>query len=323
MCVKIKIYYSGKKEIARMKNEQYFLGIDGGGTKTAFRLVDAHGRIVQETLKGAGNPNDIGMENAEALLREGITETVGAIPFEKITLFAGISGGGLTGDHAERLRRFFGKFGFFAFDNGSDMENLVGLSPYDRAVLVIMGTGFIVYALNGEERKRISGWGHLFDEGGSGYAIGRDAIAAVLSAWDGSGDSTALTALMTEKLGGTAEAHLTEFYTGGKTHIASFADLVFIAAEKGDTVAETILRKNAAFAADKISAALCSFGTQEEIPVLFAGGISEKYEVLFPLIAENLSDGNFRLLKIREKPIEGAVRRAEKIYERKLRGEKL
>ena len=302
-----------------MENGHYFLGIDGGGTKTVFRLADAQGRIVKETLKGAGNPNDIGLERAELLLREGIAETVGGIPFERITMFAGISGGGLTGDHAERLHRFFGEWGFFAFENGSDMENLVGLSPYRRAILVIMGTGFIVYALDGEERKRISGWGHLFDEGGSGYAIGRDAIASVLSDADGSGEPTVLTAMMTERLGKTAQAHLTEFYAGGKPYIASFSDLVFTAAEKGDAVAEAILRKNAAFAAEKIGTALRLLGGDAEIPVLFAGGISERHESLFPLIANALPEGRFRLMKIREKPIEGAVRRAEKIYERKIR----
>ena len=52
----------------------YFLGIDGGGTKTLFKMVDENGAVIREIRKGAVNPNDIGMENAIALLRSGISE---------------------------------------------------------------------------------------------------------------------------------------------------------------------------------------------------------------------------------------------------------
>ena len=74
----------------------YFLGIDGGGTKTVFRLTDKNGNIYKELYKESSNPNDIGMKNAIHLLREGITEVCEQIPYEAITLFAGISGGGMT-----------------------------------------------------------------------------------------------------------------------------------------------------------------------------------------------------------------------------------
>ena len=39
----------------------YFLGIDGGGTKTAFKLTDENGTVLQAIQKGSCNPNDIGM----------------------------------------------------------------------------------------------------------------------------------------------------------------------------------------------------------------------------------------------------------------------
>ena len=300
-----------------MKKTDYFLGIDGGGTKTVFRLTDANAQTIRQTAKGASNPNDIGFENAIALLKEGITETVGDIPYASVTMFAGISGGGLTGDYAQKLRHFFDEFGFFAFDNGSDIENIVALSEYAYAVLVIMGTGFIVYALGDDERKRIAGWGQLFDDGGCGYTIGRDAITAVLCASDGSGEPTILTALLTERIGETAEAHLSEFYRGGKQYIASFAELVFKGAEKNDAVSLGILRKNMVFAAEKIKTGIRLLSKEEAIPVLFAGGISNWYELLFPMIEGCLADVKYRLIKIDCEPIEGALKRAQAIYKEK------
>ena len=298
----------------------YLLGIDGGGTKTVFRLTDTSGKTVSTVYKGASNPNDIGMGNAIAVLRDGIAEACGEIPKGQITAFAGIAGGGMSGNNADILRRFFEEFAFFAFENGSDIENLLALSSEEKRVLVIMGTGFIVYAVNVEERKRISGWGQLFDEGGSGYTLGRDAIAAVLSAGDGSGKETLMTALLEAKTGESAEAHLTEFYRGGKRYIAEFAPLVFRAAEQNDPIALAILEKNTRFAAEKINAALAflSPSDSDEIPVLFAGGISKNSEILFPMIEKHLTHARFRLILLKDEPITGAINRAKQIKQRRV-----
>lgn len=301
---------------------KFFLGIDGGGTKTSFKLVDENGVVVNKIIKGSSNPNDIGMENTFALLKDGIGDVCKGIPYSGITLFAGLSGGGMTSDNARQLNRFFNKFGFYAFDNGSDIENLVSLSDYEKSILVIMGTGFIVYALNGTKRKRISGWGQLFDEGGSGYTLGRDAITAVLCAGDGSGQQTALTSLLEQKLGETAEKHLAKFYQGGKRYIAEFSEIVFTAAQHGDKVSIEILEKNMSFVADKINTAmkvLTDGSNTQSIPVLFSGGISKKDDVLFPLIEKHMAGVNARLISIKNDPVDGALRRAKDIFEAKMK----
>jgi N-acetylglucosamine kinase-like BadF-type ATPase len=296
----------------------YYLGVDGGGTKTLFRLVDKNGHTIRDVLKGTSNPNDIGMENTLSVLRDGITESCVGIPYSSITMFAGIAGGGMSGNNTEILNRFFREFSFFAFANGSDIENLFALSDDEQRVLVIMGTGFIVYAINGAEKKRISGWGQLFDEGGSGYTLGKDAITAVLSAGDGSGKQTLLTSFMEEKIGETAEAHLTKFYQGGKRYIAEFSSIVFRAAEAGDAVALTILEKNMRFAAEKINAALAFLNKRQntaDIPVMLAGGISKQSEKLFPLIEKHMTYDNYHLIPLTVEPVEGAIRRAKQIFE--------
>ena len=297
----------------------YFLGIDGGGTKTVFRLVDENGSIVSETYKGASNPNDIGIENTITLLKDGITEVCRGIPFQHITMFAGLSGGGLTGDNAQILKNFFSKFGFLTFDNGSDIENLVAVADYEKCILVIMGTGFITYAVNGNERKRISGWGQFFDDGGSGYNLGRDLITAVLCEEDGTGRKTLLTPLLTERLGESASDHLAVFYREGKKYIASFADLVFRAAEMNDETAKEILRKNMSFAAHRINTAISFLkenGADKKIPVLFSGGIISSYPCIFTEIQKYLTDDSAELILLKNEQVDGAVKRAKKLFEK-------
>src|SRR5205085_1278058 len=62
-------------------------------------------------------------------------------------------------------------------------------------IVIIAGTGSIVYGRNQRgEAARAGGWGHLIGDEGSGYWIGREALAAVMRAEDGRGPSTRMTA---------------------------------------------------------------------------------------------------------------------------------
>lgn len=291
----------------------YFLGIDGGGTKTAFKLIDKNGMLLNKVTKGPTNPYDIGIESAIAVLKDGIHEVCKGVPYSKITVFAGLAGFGIVGDNTKVLTRFLSKFGFLAFASGSDIENIAALSDYKKCVLVIMGTGFNVYAINGSHKKGFAGWGQLFDEGGSGYTLGKDAITAALCAEDGSGAPTLLTELFTKRLGETAGAHLTKFYQGGKRYIAEFADLVFKAADQQDPIAKDILKKNTLFVAKKVSVALKHLADQD-IPVIFAGGISKRHKVLFPMIQKHIT-APCKLIYLEQEPVDGAILRAKKIYE--------
>ena len=291
----------------------YFLGIDGGGTKTVFKLIDKNGISVNQITKGPTNPYDIGTESALSVLKDGITEVCKGIPYSKVTLFAGLAGFNPVRDNTKILRHFLDKFGFFAFDSGSDIENIAALSNHRKCVLVIMGTGFNVYAINGSEKRRFAGWGQLFDEGGCGYTLGKDAIVAALCAEDGSARPTLLTALFTKRLGETAGAHLTKFYQGGKRYIAEFAGLVFQAAAADDDVAKSILEKNAAFVAEKLNAALKHLAEQD-IPVIFAGGISRQHKILFPMIEKHLT-ARCQLIYLERNPVEGAILKAKKIFD--------
>lgn len=297
---------------------RYFLGIDGGGTKTVFTLVDQNETMKKRIVKGSSNPNDIGMEMVKAVLAEGIQEVAADIPYNQINMFAGISGGGMTGKNKTVLQEFFEHFGFETFENGSDIENLLGLIEDKKAILVIMGTGFVVYAINGECCQRISGWGQFFDEGGSGYTIGRDGIIAALNEVDGSGTSTLLSSLLQNKLGENAALHLAEFYQKGKHYIADCAGTVFEAVRQGDYAAKIILEKNMDFAAKKIDTALQKFpkDEQKEIRIFFAGGICNEWEIVSSMIASKLRIPHGNLKRIEWEPVEGALKKAKRLRKR-------
>ena len=269
---------------------QYYLGIDGGATKTEFLLTDAAGNVLCRHFEGSCNPVDIGMEAAQRVLDTGIRTVCKGVPMRKISVFAGISGG-ISGNNKEIFHDFFTKFPFTRFDNGSDAQLIVaaGLGQSD-GIAVIMGTGSVAFVQKDRVMHRIGGLGYLFDNGGNGYCIGRDVIRVALTAEDGSGEETVLHKLVTEKIGKTSSmAALSDFYALGKRGIASFAPLAFAAADMGDRVAKKILRRNMNEIAALLAAGRKKLGSVQAKAV-FVGGLTNRWDMLLPEILDQLPE---------------------------------
>ena len=286
----------------------FYLGIDGGGTKTAFALADETGRIIK-TLRFEGcNPFDVGMKRSQEILENGVKEICTGISFRNVSLFAGISGGSTSGNRTI-YQSFFEKFGFARAQCGSDIENAIGCGLRDQdGIAVILGTGSNVSIVQGGKRSHIGGYGNLFDESCSGYDLGRAAIVAALRAQDGSGPDTKLVKLLRDACGCSAEEKLADFYAGGKTYIASFAHLIFDACAAGDAVAETILREKVHLLAGLIRPAVKRFDPARPVPVAIVGGITHFAKEIEPLLKRELRDcTNMRLQFCKTEPVEGAL----------------
>ncbi len=287
----------------------YYLGIDGGGTKTVFALADETATILRQVTLGPTNPVDVGMEAALSTLGKGIAQVLGDIASREISVFAGIAGG-ITGDHRERIRTYLDTYGFARVDNGSDAQNILsaGLAKTD-GICTIMGTGSVTFVQCQEERFRLGGYGYLLDEGGNGYTLGRDAILTCLKAEEGSGEVTVLRDLLLQHLQApTVLEALSTFYLGGKQQIASYAPLVFRAYDMGDTVAEHILRQNMKCVAQSLCAAKAKLSTTAPIRTVLAGGLTARGDVLLPLIKEYLEDESaYDITILQQPPVFGAL----------------
>lgn len=285
-----------------------YLAVDGGGTKTAFLLADGAGNVMQTLTLGPSNPNDVGMEQAQSVLRSGIRSLCGGACRE-LTVYAGIAGC-RTGKNREAMQQFLSEFGFRQYECGSDIDNVTALDDKPQEIFVILGTGIAAFARRDDKLYRTAGWGQLFDGGGSGYDLGCDAIRAALRASDGTGAPTMLTELFRRELGEDAPAHLGKFYAGGKRYIAGFARLVFEACEAGDAVAEEILRRNVRCIAEILRAAAAHL-TQRPAPVLFAGGLAGAQEkTIFPLLERKLGTEAFEWIQSAQPPVYGALKLA-------------
>ncbi len=291
---------------------KYYLGIDGGGTKTEFVLTDEQGTVLARTVLAGSNPNDIGIAETLRILGEGIDIVCGDRPRRSISVFAGLSGG-ITGDAEIKIAEFLRRLRFGAASNESDARNAIAVGLKDTdGVAVILGTGSIAFAQCGGVRYRVGGYGNLFGDAGSGYSFGHDAILAALWHEEGSGTPTILTEMIQARCDKkTVLDSLSDFYIGGKKKIASFAPLVFEAQRRGDAVAEAIIQKNVADVADLIVRTARYLPEDMPTTVALCGGISVgDGSTLLPLIQDALSGQSRRKFRVRictTAPVWGAL----------------
>lgn len=283
---------------------RYCIGIDGGGTKTEGVLTDFTGHVLARRVTGASNPNDITLPVAVetiAALAEALLADEGISPAEwgNVSLFGGIAGGINYRDGLEAgLRARLPAIGVVGIR--SDIHILLsGELPTGNGACMICGTGSSCFLRRGQEIIRIGGWGYLLDSGGSGYDMGREALEAVLRAYDGRGEATLLTTLITAHLGGPVHTKITDIYREGKPYIAACAPLVFEAAAEGDAVADRILKRNARALAEYVETAWrwllngtekSKSGIPTRLPVVMGGSISLHRADVWPSLVASLVD---------------------------------
>ncbi len=264
--------------------DRVMIGIDGGGTKTEFCLFTEQGEILGQCVLGASNPNAEGMEQTLAVLKQGI-DTLTRGGDEVAAIFAGVSG---CGPEANRrtVRGFLQKsYPDARIEVQGDGLNVVYSTPYfERCIVVIAGTGSVVFAKEPQGLFRLGGWGYLFDRSYSGFELGREAVAAALAEEDGVGVPTGITPLLQERLGGRVSDSIAGLYRKKNDMVASFAPLVFEAYDAGDCVAAAILEKSLRALRQFIKKAAERYDCGSR--VVLAGGLTARQDVLTRFLRE-------------------------------------
>ena len=255
---------------------KYILGVDGGGTKTLALLGDVDGNVISRGMSGPSNYNAVGFEIACSALESAMNAARSDYPGEISALCLGLSGAGRKED-IERFRDWaVQKSPETRVQVVSDADILLMAGATSGpALALICGTGSIVYGRMAKgELIRAGGWGYLFGDEGSGYAIGIAALRAVMQAYDGRGPKTLLSGLVLERYALHTPPELVRtFYRAesAPSAIASLASLVEQAVEQGDAVATLILKDAAEELARTVAAIYPRLGS-DAVPLIITGG---------------------------------------------------
>src|SRR5947209_12840064 len=176
----------------------YYLGVDGGASKTAALVTDDTGRALGDGLARPSNHLRVGIETAARNIERAVNKALVAADVasrEIVWAYCGIAGADHPAHRQEvvdSLSIFFPR-GNFTVDNDARIA-LTGAIGFGAGIVIIAGTGSVAFGRNdaGEE-LRAGGWGPTIGDEGSGFAIARAGLSAVLRAYDGRGGKTVMT----------------------------------------------------------------------------------------------------------------------------------
>ncbi|UHA73970.1 N-acetylglucosamine kinase [Paenibacillus sp. 481] len=290
------------------------IGVDGGGTKTVGVLCALSGEVLAYCAAGPSNMNgpdrNHAMEQVGAVVRR-LLQYAERSAVQVQGVFAGIAGIE-QGDNRDELYRYLGELDdlrrlielrelselreriparpiFIVIDN--DAVTALYAGTYGQhGIVQIAGTGSVTYGIDESgARARVGGWGYLLGDEGSGYALGREALAAIFAALDGIGPPTALTDMC---LRAGDWLHVREIIPfiydhAARLRIASFAPCVLEAAERHDEVALGIVRHAGEQMGRSIVGLRRKLFPQQpvlSIPVVLAGGLFNCAHLFVPHI---------------------------------------
>jgi glucosamine kinase len=165
----------------------YYLGIDGGGTKTTC-VVGEESQLLATATAGPSNIVRVGEAQARESLQQSVRQAcaaAGITPAQVARTCVG-GAGAARPELAAIVRRILAEILTTPIDVVGDiqtsLEAAFGPGP---GVIVIAGTGSIAYGRDRRGRTvRAGGWGFAIGDEGSAHWIGRTAVAAVLRAAD-------------------------------------------------------------------------------------------------------------------------------------------
>jgi N-acetylglucosamine kinase len=230
---------------------KYYIGIDGGGTKTKCLLTDENLNVVSESTGGPSNFLVIGTEKVSATIVNLISDCVeqSKIRYEDISaIVLGTTGAGRRSD-AELLEKSVIELSekrgitlnFFRVESDARIA-LEGAFSGKPGSIFIAGTGSIMF---GKDKfgniHRVGGFGRFLGDEGGGFRIGQRGLNAVAREFDGRGEKTLITELLrTEFSIQSPEELITEIYRNN-FDVASVAPLVIKAALLRDNIANEII----------------------------------------------------------------------------------
>src|SRR5262252_9088242 len=159
-----------------------YLGIDGGGSKTSFLLVDEYYNEICHIQSGPSNHLSVGTEAAREAIAQGVSHLTERPNF----VCAGFAGAGRP-DSAAFYREVLQSLipsAQIIIESDAFVAS-IGAIGIDPGILLISGTGSIVIGRDKARNMfRIGGWGPYFGDEGSGFWIGREAVRDALHSLD-------------------------------------------------------------------------------------------------------------------------------------------
>lgn len=295
----------------------YFLGIDGGGTKTAFLLINENGKMIESKITPMVSYKHIGMDRSIAFLNESITEVLRE---REAYICLALPNWGESKTSDSVFLSCVHEVTFLPMkivnDSVVGWAGSLGLSP---GINIVAGTGSIAYGRNSKgEEARAGGWDERFSDEGSCYWLGMKALELFTKESDGRAKKGPLLDIFRHKFNLNYDLDIIDIfnkcYRDDRAKIAALQKCLLEAAISRDREAITMYEKAAEELLVIIQSVYRKLRFNNGATVSYSGGLFHAGDLVLDPLREQLKDENVRLCEPKYSPVEGAALIAAEMF---------
>lgn len=286
------------------------LGIDGGGTKTAFTLMDLDGNIVQSFRLAGSSFDTYGLLE----IKERFSEAKKQLVATPIAVFAGI-GGVLSVESKTKCNQLLREvFEMEKVASDNDVVNaLYGLNPNGEGIILIAGTGSVAYGKKGTKTWRSGGYCYQEGDLGSSYDLGRKALQYLGKVLDGRKKETPFSLALSKATGINGQIEFASFMeTVKRDQVASLSQIV--TAYEAEEEAKNIITHAVDEVTLMIAAVYQKLDIKETTPFGIVGGLGNADTLYRSLLLERIKK-ELPHLVVKDEPIDASKGSAYKALE--------
>lgn len=293
----------------------FFLGVDGGGTKTAFALVSQDGNVLSQIVTGPSHPDQIGLDGVRKTLTNGLIAVCETAHIKLTDITHSVWGLPGFGEDLADSRALETIVDSILKDTQHECVNDVevgwaGSLACKPGLHLVAGTGAIGFGKDPlGKTARSSGWSEVFGDEGSAYWIGRKLLQLFSKQADHRLTRSNLYYLVKEHFSLDRDLDLIGIVgENERDSVAKIAKIAYAAALSGDTNAIQLYEQAALEHSLTVQALLkqLSFSDNTPVPVSYSGGVFNSGELILNPLQSYLASFNISLQKPRLAPVLGA-----------------
>lgn len=268
-----------------------YLGVDGGGTKTDFLLIDESGRLLARQRAGSAYYLETGVDGLRTMLANGIAATLAAGSVTADTLEFAFFGLPAHGEDSKLLSVLDAAasptLSSEHYRCGNDMVcGWAGALAGRDGINIVAGTGSIAYGEYAGRTARGGGWGELFSDEGSAYWLAREGLSLFSRMSDGRAAKGPLYEALRDHFKLDDDLDICAAVYGPppmtRSEIAALAQVVALAARAGDPTARGLFDAAALELAAIVDAVRDRLNVPGDhaLPVSYSGGMFQFADLL-------------------------------------------
>ena len=295
---------------------KWYVGVDGGGTKTAFVVSAADGITAATKRRSGCSYHSIGIDAAVTLVAEGVHESLAAVGATLADCAGCCVGMPCYGEHAENDRLLVEKLSAALAPASVYVANDVevgwaGSLECREGIHLVAGTGSIAFGRGVDGKTaRCGGWTEFFGDEGSCYWVGREAMSLFSKEADGRAPRGALYDIVRKDLGFTEDFRFVDAVLKdlSRERVADFQRYALQAVNEGDRAAAALYEA----AADELTLMVITMKQRlrlspGETRVSYSGGLFHAGELVLKPLRENVAALGCVLREPKRSAVEGAL----------------